>query len=53
MHRSGIIRIRAITRRRTRKSIGEIPIVVSASISWFTFTQPSRAAKAAPVRRPL
>ena len=40
----------AITRGSTRNSIGEMPIVVSASISCVTFIVPSCAAKAAPVR---
>ena len=39
-----------MTRGSTRNSIGEIPIVVSASISWVTFMVPSCAANAAPVR---
>ena len=37
-------------RGSTRNSIGEMPRVVSASISSFTFMVPSCAAKAAPVR---
>ena len=37
-------------RGSTRNSIGEMPIVVSASISSFTCIVPSWAAKAAPVR---
>ena len=37
-------------RGRTRNSIGEMPSVVSASISCVTFMVPSCAAKAAPVR---
>ena len=37
-------------RGSTRNSIGEMPMVVSASISSFTFMVPSWAAKAAPVR---
>ena len=49
-HRSGIIRINASIRGRTRNSKGEMPNVWNASISWFTFMVPSCAAKAAPVR---
>ena len=37
-------------RGKTRNSIGEMPMVVSASISSFTCIVPSWAAKAAPVR---
>ena len=40
----------ASMRGRTRKSIGGMPIVVSASISWDTFIVPSCAAYADPVR---
>ena len=37
-------------RGRTRNSMGEMPKVWKASISWLTFMVPSWAAKAAPVR---
>ncbi len=40
----------ASTRGNTRNSIGEMPIVLSASISCVTFIVPSCAANAAPVR---
>ncbi len=49
-HSSGIIRISASIRGRTRNSKGEMPKVWNASISWFTFMVPSCAANAAPVR---
>ena len=48
--RSGIMRIRATIRGSTRKSMGGMPMVTSASISSFTRMVPSWAAKAAPVR---
>jgi hypothetical protein len=50
MVRSGVMRIRASIRGRTRNSRGEIPMVRRASISSFTCIVPSWAAKAAPVR---
>jgi hypothetical protein len=42
--------IRASIRESTRNSIGEIPMVESASISWLVVIVPNCAAKAAPVR---
>ena len=50
MQSSGIMRMSAIIRGSTRKSMEERPNVLSASISSFTCMVPSWAAKAAPVR---
>jgi hypothetical protein len=47
---SGIISTSAIRRGSTRNSMGLMPNVWNASISWLTFMVPSWAAKAAPVR---
>ena len=47
---SGSMTMSAITRGSTRKSIGLIPSVLSASISSLTFIVPRWAAYAAPVR---